>query len=485
MKQISLKKNFIMNIILTMSSFIFPLITFPYASRALGPTGTGKVSFAVSVVNYFSMFAQLGIPTYGIRICAQIRDNKMELSRTAQELLIINLLTSLLSTGALAILVPIVPTFAAEKSMYCIVGATIVLNAIGMDWLYRALEQYTYITIRSIIAKVIAIIIMFLLVHSEADYVAYSGVTIFAMSASNILNFVNVHKYISVHKTGNYDFKRHIKPILIFFAMSCAITIYTNLDIVMLGAMRTSADVGYYNAAIKIKNILVSVVTSLGAVLLPRASYYVEHKMINEFLRISNKALSFVIMVSIPMMLYFSLFAKESIQFLSGDLYTGAILPMQIIMPTLLFIGMTNIIGTQVLVPLGQEKIVLFSTVAGALADVVINALLIPRFASAGAAIGTVVAEFIVYIVQFLWLKKLNLQIIRNGHYVRFVIAAFLSTVGSILIKKLAINCFAKLCLSSILYFGIYFIYLLIRKEEIVVNICSVLISKLNKCRKN
>ena len=77
---------------------------------------------------------------------------------------------------------------------------------------------------------------------------------------------------------GKYNLKRHIKPILIFFAMSCATTIYTNLDTVMLGFMSSDTDVGYYNAAIKIKVILVSIVTSLGTVLLPRASYYIQKR---------------------------------------------------------------------------------------------------------------------------------------------------------------------------------------------------------------
>lgn len=467
-----------MNIILTISSFVFPLITFPYAARVLGPIGTGKVSFAVSVVNYFSMFAQLGIPTYGIKVCAQVRDNKTELSKTAQELVIINLITSLISTCALIITMFFIPAFRNDKWMYCIVGTTIILNAIGMDWLYRALEQYTYITVRSIATKIIAVFAMFLLVHSEEDYIAYSGITIFAMSAANVLNFVNAHKYIYFSRMGNYNLKRHLKPILIFFAMSCAITIYTNLDTVMLGLMKTDADVGYYNAAIKIKNILVSVVTSLGAVLLPRASYYVEQKMMDEFFRISKKALSFVIMLSIPMMTYFILFAEECIYFLSGNLYAGAIAPMQIIMPTLLFIGVSNIIGTQVLVPLGLEKLVLYSTIAGAMIDVAINVLLIPIFGSAGAAIGTVVAEFVVLVFQLLVIKKLKLQIFNQIHYIRFLIAVLLSTVASIWVKELEYNCFVRLCLSSIIYFGVYCMYLLVRKEKIIVDMGNFIIKK-------
>lgn len=166
------------------------------------------------------------------------------------------------------------------------------------------------------------------------------------------------------------------------------------------------ADVGYYNAAVKIKTILVSIVTSLGVVLLPRASYYIEHKMIDEFYRIAHKAINFVFLIALPMMLYFMIFAKEGIFFLSGSAYEKSILPMQVIMPTLLFIGLTNVMGIQMLVPLGKEKIVLYSEIAGAVVDLIVNFALIPRYASVGAAIGTLAAEIVVWIVQFGALKQ-------------------------------------------------------------------------------
>ena len=180
-----------------------------------------------------------------------------------------------------------------------------------MEWLYKAMEQYTYITVRSIIFKFVALILMFLIVHTQEDYVLYGGITILAAVGSNIFNFLNVHKYVSLRPVGNYNLAQHMSPILTFFAMTVASTIYTNLDIVMLGFMKTDIDVGYYNAAVRIKTILVSIVTSLGTVLLPRASYYIEQGLKEEFLKISKKAIHFVAIVATPMMLYFMLFAKE------------------------------------------------------------------------------------------------------------------------------------------------------------------------------
>ena len=139
----SLKLNFLMNTLLTLSSIIFPLVTFRYVSRILLPVGTGKVSFATSFISYFSMFAQLGIPIYGIRACAKVRDNRKELSRTVQELLIINIVMSAIAYIALFVFLTFVPRLYDERSLYIVVSLTILFDTIGIEWLYKALEEYT------------------------------------------------------------------------------------------------------------------------------------------------------------------------------------------------------------------------------------------------------------------------------------------------------------------------------------------------------
>ena len=480
-KEKSLKKNFCMNAILTMSQFIFPLITFPYVSRILLAESTGKVSFATSIISYFAMFAQLGIPTYGIRACAQVRNDKKKLSKTAQEIFIINIIMSILAYIVFFIALCNVPRLKDEKTLLIIVSATIFFNAIGMEWLYKALEQYTYITIRSVIFKFIALIAMFLLIHQQSDYIIYGAISIFASSASNIFNFFNVHKYISLRPVGEYNFKQHLKAVSVFFALSCAATIYVNLDTVMLGFMKTNVDVGYYNAAVKIKTILVSIVTSLGTVLLPRASYYVEHGLKEDFYRITKKAINFVFLVATPLMLYFMFFAKEGIFFLSGNTYGGAIVPMQIIMPTLFFIGLTNIMGMQILVPLGKENIVLYSEIVGAVVDLAINYILIPKYASAGAAIGTLVAEIAVWIVQYIYLRKQIKDAYKNVRYGILILALFLGSIASLWVKKVFSGSFIVLLNSAILFFGVYFIVLTIAKEPLIYQIEEGLLTKLKK----
>lgn len=215
-RQKSITVNFIMNILLTISSFIFPVVTFPYVSRVLGPEGTGKVAFATSVISYFAMFAQLGIPTYGIRACAKVRDDKEELIRVTHEILSINLLMSLLVYIFLGISLAAVPRLGQEKALILVISLTILFNAIGVEWLYRALEEYSYIAIRSIAFKVIALAAMFALVRETQDYLIYGGITILASSASNVLNFIRMSRIVGLKPVGGYNFRRHIKAVMIF-----------------------------------------------------------------------------------------------------------------------------------------------------------------------------------------------------------------------------------------------------------------------------
>lgn len=462
----SVKYNFIMNAILNASSFIFPFLTFPYISRVLLPYGVGKVNFATSVVSYFSMFAMLGIPTYGVRICAQVRDDKKELSRTVHELLFLNILVMLLIYIIYFRAVQKVPRLWTDRQLFYIMSSMILFNVIGMDWLYKGLELYSYITARSIAFKIIAVCLMFLFVKNPADYVIYGTISIVAAVGSNILNLVNLRHHIELHPVGNYHFRRHLKAVFFFFLMSVATTIYTNLDMVMLGFLKDDVEVGYYTAAVKIKNILVSFVTSLGTVLLPRVSYYVEHGMKEQFLQTGQKALNFVVLTALPLVVYFLLFSEESILLLSGTSFAGAVVPMMLIMPTVLFIGITNIFGIQILVPLGKENLVFYSVLTGAVTDLMINAVCIPRMASAGAALGTTIAEGIVLIVQAIMLRDRIGELVQSIQFKKISAAVLAGAAASLIVKQWKLFPFGILCISAILFFGIYGGILLITRES-------------------
>lgn len=152
-KEKSLAYNMLLNGLLKVSSYIFPLVAFPYASRVLLPEGVGRVSFATSFITYFAMLAQMGIPTYGIQACAKVRDNKTELSRTAHELFLINIFMALISYIILAVSLLLVPKLQEDKTLFLVMSVMILLNVIGAEWLYQAVEQYAYITARALVLK--------------------------------------------------------------------------------------------------------------------------------------------------------------------------------------------------------------------------------------------------------------------------------------------------------------------------------------------
>lgn len=473
----------VMNAVLTMSNIIFPLITFPYVSRILMPEGMGKISFATSIVAYFSMFAQLGIPTYGIRTCARIRDDREKLSKTVAELLIINSVTLAVSYAIFFACLGLIPKFRNEGMLLLIMSTTILLNAIGVEWLYKALEQYAYITVRSLIFKAIALIAMFMLIRSPEDYIVYGGISIFAAAASNVLNFINLRKHISLKNfKGEFRLGQHIKPMLVFFSVSVAATIYTNLDNVMLGFMNTDVEVGYYSAAVKVKTILVSLVTSASVVLLPRVSNYLEKGEKEEFDMILGKTMRLILIMAIPLTSYFMCFAKESILFLSGREFEGAVIPMIVIMPTLLFIGMTNLIGIQMMVPQGREKQVFWSEVWGAVIDFAINMALIPKYGAAGAAIGTLIAELVVLIVQLIYVRTEVRHIFIGIPVIKILLSCMVAGLAALPVKLMDWNTVITLILSGIIFFGVYLLLLVIQRESLTIETLGSIIK--NKKRR-
>lgn len=464
-KKPSLKINFILNALLTASSILFSLLSYPYVFRVLLPEGTGRVAFVTSMVSYFSMVAAVGVPTYGIRACAQVRDDPGKLNQTVQEIFLLNGIMTILSYGAMFGALYVIDRFRQEVPLFLVCGSTLLFNLIGMEWLYKGLEQYQYITIRSIIFKFLSIGLVFLLIRTPEDYVIFGGITVLATVGSKALNFFHVRSLVKFSRCKHYNLRKHLKPAFVFFALTVAATIYTNLDVVMLGFLKDNQEVGYYDAAVKIKALLVSLVTALGAVLLPRISYYIENNQLEQGMKLVKRAVNFVLFCSVPLAFYFIVMAENTILFLSGSSFQSSVIPMKIIMPTIIFIGLTNIIGFQMLVPFGKELEVFYSTLAGAIVDLILNMILIPWYGAAGAAAGTLFAEIAVLLVQ-LWFIRSQLSVVLQFSHFSKVLTAMIPA-GLILVLLQNIH-FSMLLLSLIItasaFFGTYLLILLLLK---------------------
>lgn len=461
MKKHSIKYNFIMKSSAMAMSVLVPLLIYPYVSRVLMPEGIGKVNFAQSVIYYFTVLAQLGTPTYGIRECAKVRDNKIELSNTVHEILLINILTSIISYTLLFACVATIPQLKNDKVLFLVMSITTIAQIIGVDWLYSGLEMYDYLAILSIAFKLLMIIGTFLFVKTSVDYVWYGAMIVVGTSGYGIVNFMVMGKVINYRHHGPWNIKKHLKPIIVFFAMSIAVTVYTQMDSVMLGFISGTIENGYYDSAVKAKLVLVSIITSLGTVIMPRASYHLEKGESLEFYNLSKKAMSVVVAVSVPLCIYFMMFARQTIMVLSGERFINSIMPMKLIMPTLVLIGMSNIIGIQMMVPMGKEKEVMYSEICGAVVNVIFNSVLIPHYGASGAAMGTVMAEIAVVLVMVYYIRDKLKILFSELAIARILCAVCLSAGTSFWIKLLDIGDFLKLLISSILFFGVYSIIVL------------------------
>lgn len=472
MEQKSLKQNMILNITLTVSNFLFPLITFTYVARVLTPTGTGKVAFVNSIINYFLYLSMLGIPTYGLRECAKVRHDKKQLSKLVQELLIINIFATIIAYILLFTFVLLIPKFRQYKKLFIVMSIVIVLTTLGMEWLYKALEEYRYITTRSLILRIFVIPLTFLLIRSEDDYIYYGILTIFTVSASYVFNFIHVGKYINLNYKHQIELKKHFKPIVILFASTVIITIYNNFDVSMLGLLSSEGEVGFYNAALRIKSIVLSMSTAVTSVMIPRMVYYFSNKTFDKAQELLVKSLKVSMLLALPLTMYIAIFARDVLEFVCGIEYISAVPTLRILCFCVIPLILTNLFGNQVLIPLGMEKRYTKSVFVGLWVNIILNAILIFKFGSAGAAFATFITEcWNVYYMSG-GRKDIRKYLFKNINIFKYIIPIAISGIAAKLLWGTVENKLIvwRLMTTTIVYFGLFFTLLLILKEDIVLN---------------
>lgn len=471
-KQKSIKKNIVMSIIQTTSNFLFPLVTYSYVARVLMAEGTGKVAFVQSVLSYFSYFAALGISGYGMRECAKVRDNKEKLSEITHELFIINMISTIFAYIALILVLFIIKRFHAYIALFVAMGLNILLQTLGMEWLYKALEKYTYITIRSIVFKSISVLLIFLLIKEPKDYVRYAALTIFSTGASNVLNFVHARKYIDYKKIKFYNLKIHLKPIIVFFMSSIIITVYAQFDTIMLGLMRGDAEVGIYNAALKMKTVVLSVSTAVTSVLSPRMVVYVEKGENENFKELLVKSLRLSCVLLFPLVFFVLLNTKDIILFVCGAEYLPAVPTLIVLMICVFALMLTNIFGNHILISKNDEKRYSVSVFLGMWINLCLNRILIPKYASVGAAIATLVTEvFNVY-----WMgrgcREEIMYMARNISVKKYILPLLIGILFQVSICVLfqPVHLFLKLLINMLVLFGVYYLLLFIEKEPTIMS---------------
>lgn len=470
----SLKQNAALNVTRTLMSLIFPLVTFPYVSRVLGPGGTGKVHYAQSIVSYFSMIAMLGINTYGLREAAKIRDNKDKLSKFYKEIMAINLSSTVFAYILFFAALVLFKNLSEYKNLLLVTSASILFTTLGVEWLYGAVEDYTYITIRSIAFQFIGVVLLFVLVKDSGDVLQYASLSVITNVGSNILNFFHCKKYIYVFKKYSLEIKKHLKPIFILFGTTVAISIYTVLDTTMLGTICGDEQVGLYNAATKINKIVMTLIVSVGTVVTPRASNIIETDKVY-FENLLKKTCNFFLILSIPCTAGLCFLAKPIILLFCGEQFSSAVSTMQIMTPIVIIISFGCFFTNLIFTPIRKDKFSLFSVLAGALVNFTLNSILIPKFYVFGAGIATVVAEFVVTSTKFFLAKKLsiNMKALFKNFY-QYLIAVIAMIFVLFVISFLKINIVANLVLSILLGIFSYTAILLLFRNEYMLNFIAL-----------
>ena len=479
----SIKSNYIYNVINLVSSLLFPLIAFPYASRILLPSGVGQVEFYNSIISYIVLLSGIGIPLYGIREIARVRDDEEKLCQTTIELIVLNLFFNFWGYISVFLLVYTLPVIQVNIPLFLLLSSSILLTTIGCSWFYSGVEDFKFITIRGVFVKLICLVFLFIFVHDETDLMWYGGYSVLGSIGNYVVNFLYLRKrinlrYFSINKIKPF---RHLKPTLSIFLFNIITSIYLHLDSVMVGFIKGTTYVGYYTAATKLSHMALSVVTSLGTVMLPRISYLIKKGDLEEARRLIQKAYIFVFSLSLPLCLGVIILSPAIIIFYGGGAFKPSILTLQIISPIIVAIGLSNLIGMQILYPIGKVKLVVLSTCVGAIVNFILNLILIPLYAQNGAAVATVFAEISVVFFQ-LWTARNFIPIhLFNKDSIVILFSSIIMACVCYLLCFVIENNYIRLFSIPIVCILVYSSLLYFNKVSIAVEIFAIIHNKISK----
>lgn len=412
----SLKVNASLNVIYQLFNMVFPLITSIYVARILLPEGAGRVSYAQNIASYFVSFAALGIPAHGMRAIAVVRDDRRKLNQTFTELIAINTVSTFISLTVYVVMILCVPSFSRELPIFLCTGLLVAFNFLNIDWFYQGREEYGYIVCRNILVKLASLLAMVLLVKTKNDYVIYALISSVAAGGNYILNVWRAGRYVSLQLRG-LDIRRHLTPVFVLAVTILLSTIYSKVDTTMLGIISGNESVGYYTYAHKIVHIAVTVCASVCTTFLPRLSYYYQHD-IEAFKALLNKGVQILSVIVFPIMVGLLILAPTVVELLFGEAFAQTATTLRILSVMTVVLPFGNLLCYQVLIVAKKEKIMVPVYAVAAVTNVVLNLILIPRFAHNGAAIASVIAETVlnaIEVVIVLRLLKIKLDLRAMG----------------------------------------------------------------------
>lgn len=396
-------KNYLYNVGYQLFVIIIPLITIPYISRVLGSTGVGINAYTNSIIQYFVLIGSIGINLYGNRTIAYYRDDKQKLSQLFWEIAILRIIFISASYLLFLIFIGFVTKF---KEYYFYQSFLLVAAAFDISWFFMGLEDFKKTVLRNIIIKLISLVAIFSLVKNANDTGLYILILSLSVFVGNLTLWTYLVRIVESPKFNEINIVRHIKPSLELFIPQVATQIYLVLNKTMLGSMSGVKSAGYYENSDKIVKVILAVVTATGTVMLPRMANTFAQGNLNKVHQYLYRSLDFVSAICFPMAFGLAAIApKFSIWFLGKEFeITGTIIP--ILSVVIIFIGWSNVLGTQFLLPTNQTKYFTISVIGGALVNLVLNIPLIWSYGVIGASISTIASEFTVTSIQLYFASK-------------------------------------------------------------------------------
>lgn len=389
-----LKSNFIYSSFLTTAGYIFPLLTFPYVTRTLGTANYGLVNFIDGIITYAILIAAMGIGATGIKAIAANRTR--DFKEVYSSLLTLHVISSTIVITILLTCSLFIHELHENIELIGIGIVKIIFSAFLIEWFFKGLEDFRYITLRTLFVRIIYVISVFIFVRSRNDIIIYYALSVGIVVVNAIINMCYANKIVSfsfkaINLRGYYKsfYRMGLYMILISF--------YNTLNVVFLGFMTNSTQVAYYTTATKIYGILLSLFTAFTGVMLPRMSALIAADNLEEFKYKINKSIHFLLSFCPPIICYSILEAKYIVPLIVGSGYEGAILPMQIVMALLFLVGFNQIFIMQILMPMNKDKVIIRNTFIASIVGVVLNLIIVPHLFSIGSALVLISAE----IVQF------------------------------------------------------------------------------------
>ena len=404
--EVSVKKNVVLNVLKQTCAIVFPFLTFSYASHILGAEKTGIYTFGQSIVSYFFYLAMLGIPDYAVREIAAVRDDETRLEKLANELFMIQLLSSLFSYIILFFVLGIWEKSYLYQNVILILSSQIALTAVGADWVNTAFEDFTYLTVRYLVTASVCTAAIFQFVKGPEDLYCYTLFSVLCTAGGNLWNIFYIRRYVRLRPTMHLELKKHLPRMLLFFLNSMALVVYLNSDITLLGMIAGDTAVGIYSVPAKIYMVTKAMVNAVIMSVVPGLSHIIAEKGKKDTVRMLSETADLLCLLLIPAALGIFLEAENIIYFVAGSSYLGGAAVLRIYSVTILFAVAACFFSYAVLVPFHLEKYFLLSTVLAAGLNIGLNFWLIPHLGMNGAALTTLLAEIMVAFVSFYFVRK-------------------------------------------------------------------------------